>query len=125
MRHFLEKFSQERGSGLQRFEQEAMRCLMNFGWPGNVRQLENVVERAVVLSGGRDVLGLEDLPELLADPRALRDAYLAEINSFQDEMRKGCLAQKIDYVRILNNQPLDVLLSSYLAARAARTKRRK
>ncbi|MEE9125604.1 MAG: sigma 54-interacting transcriptional regulator, partial [Planctomycetota bacterium] len=65
VRHFLEKFSQERGSGLQRFEQEAMRCLMNFGWPGNVRQLENVVERAVVLSGGRDVLGLEDLPEEL------------------------------------------------------------
>jgi DNA-binding NtrC family response regulator len=63
--HFLEKFAEERGSGLQRFDQEAMRCLMNFGWPGNVRQLENVVERAVALSGGRDALGLEDLPEEL------------------------------------------------------------
>lgn len=63
--HFLEKFSRERDSSLQRFEQEAMRCLMNFSWPGNVRQLENVVERAVVLSAGRDVLGLEDLPEEL------------------------------------------------------------
>lgn len=63
--HFLEKFSRERDSSLQRFEQEAMRCLMNFSWPGNVRQLENVVERAVVLSAGREVLGLEDLPEEL------------------------------------------------------------
>lgn len=63
--HFLEKYAQERSSGVQRFEQEAMRCLMNFPWPGNVRQLENVVERAVVLSAGRDVLTLEDLPEEL------------------------------------------------------------
>jgi DNA-binding NtrC family response regulator len=61
--HFLQKFAEERGTGLQRFDQEAMRCLMNFAWPGNVRQLENVMERAVALSGGREVLGLEDLPE--------------------------------------------------------------
>ena len=67
--------------------------------------------------------GLEDMPELLADPRALRDAYLAEVDSFQDTIRKGCLGQKVDYVKIVNSQPLDVVLSSYLAARAARAKR--
>ncbi len=69
--------------------------------------------------------GLEELPELLVDPRSLRDAYLKEINDFQAEMRRGCLQNKIDYVRLVTSQPLDVVLSSYLAARAARTKRRK
>ncbi len=69
--------------------------------------------------------GLEQMPELLVDPRSLKDAYLREIEAFQDALRKGCLAQGIDYVRLLNHQPLDVVLSSYLAARAARAKRRK
>ena len=69
--------------------------------------------------------GLEELPELLVDPRSLRDAYLKEINDFQAEMRRGCLQHRIDYVRLVTSQHLDVVLSSYLAARAARTKRRK
>jgi uncharacterized protein (DUF58 family) len=69
--------------------------------------------------------GLEKMPELLADPRALRDAYLAEVEQFRDQIKKGCLAQRVDYVPIVNHQPLDVVLSSYLAARAARAKRKK
>jgi len=69
--------------------------------------------------------GMEEMPELLVDPRSLKDAYLEEIDSFQSTIRKGCLGQRIDYVRLVNDQPLDVVLSSYLAARAARAKRRK
>jgi transcriptional regulator with GAF, ATPase, and Fis domain len=42
--------------------QEAMRRLMAFEWPGNVRQLENVIERALALGGGRRVIDVDDLP---------------------------------------------------------------
>jgi DNA-binding NtrC family response regulator len=46
--------------------QEAMRHLMSYQWPGNVRQLENVIERAVAFSAGRPQIGVQDLPpELL------------------------------------------------------------
>jgi uncharacterized protein (DUF58 family) len=69
--------------------------------------------------------GLEQMPELLVDPRSLKQAYLAEIEAFQAAIRKGCLAQGIDYVRLIDDQPLDVVLSSFLSFRAARTKRRK
>ena len=69
--------------------------------------------------------GLEQLPELLCDPKSLREAYLAEIEGFADRIRKGCLGQRIDYVRVVNDAPLDVVLTSYLSARASRTKRRK
>ena len=69
--------------------------------------------------------GLEQMPELLCDPRSLRDAYLAEIEAFADEIKKGCLGQRIDYVRVVDDQPLDVVLTSYLSARSARTKRKK
>ena len=42
--------------------QDAMRRLMAFEWPGNVRQLENVVERALALGGGRRLVDVDDLP---------------------------------------------------------------
>jgi transcriptional regulator with PAS, ATPase and Fis domain len=42
--------------------QDAMRALMSYAWPGNVRQLENVVERAIALSPGRAQIELHDLP---------------------------------------------------------------
>ena len=42
--------------------QEAMRRLMAFQWPGNVRQLENAIERAVALSAGRSQIDVIDLP---------------------------------------------------------------
>ena len=70
-------------------------------------------------------LGMEQMPELLVDPKSLRDAYLAEIQGFQEQIKKGCLQHRIDYVRVVNSTPLDVVLTSYLTARAARKKRRK
>jgi len=69
--------------------------------------------------------GMEQMPELLCDPKSLREAYRAEIEGFAEEIRKGCLAQRIDYVRVQNDTPLDVILTSYLSARTARAKRRK
>src|SRR4030095_13650275 len=56
----------------RRFTREALRALEQYDWPGNVRQLSHVIERAVTLSNGEwiDVedLGLEELPRLA--PRA-------------------------------------------------------
>jgi DNA-binding NtrC family response regulator len=63
--HFLEAFRAQLGTGPCRFDQEAMRCIMGYLWPGNVRQLENVIERAVTLSSAREVLQVGDLPEEL------------------------------------------------------------
>ena len=61
--------------------------------------------------------GLEEYPKLLIDPRALRRAYLEEVNRFCEEMRKGCVKQMVDYVRISTDQDLDVELTKYLASR--------
>ena len=42
--------------------QDAMRRLMAYAWPGNVRQLENAIERAVAISAGRPQIDVADLP---------------------------------------------------------------
>ena len=62
VQHFLKKFSDEASRPVMTVSQAAMRSLMMFGWPGNVRQLENAMERAVALSGGRGQVELTDLP---------------------------------------------------------------
>jgi DNA-binding NtrC family response regulator len=59
VKHFLEKFAP--GSPMQ-VAQDSMRALMAYSWPGNVRQLENAIERAVALSGGRREIAIVDLP---------------------------------------------------------------
>ena len=61
--HFLRRFAQDHGRPALRFTPAALAVLSEAPWPGNVRQLENVVERAVVLGAG-DVLDVADLPPL-------------------------------------------------------------
>jgi len=62
--HFLRRFAAEHGRPALTFTPRALETLVQAPWPGNVRQLENLVERAVVLSQGR-TLDLHDLPAAL------------------------------------------------------------
>ena len=68
--HFLAQVKEETGKPVQGFSEEAISALQRFRWPGNVRQLQNIIERAVLL-GKSDVIGLGDLPaEVTADAPA-------------------------------------------------------
>jgi two-component system, NtrC family, response regulator AtoC len=62
VQHFLTKYCTEANRPTMTVSQAAMRALMAYGWPGNIRQLENAVERAVALSGGRSQIEASDLP---------------------------------------------------------------
>jgi DNA-binding NtrC family response regulator len=66
VRRFIEKLSKEPVTIT--VSQEAMRRLMSFAWPGNVRQLENAVERALALLGSRRQIEVTDLPPDLQTP---------------------------------------------------------
>ena len=68
-------------------------------------------------------LGLESLPNVLVEPRALRRAYLQEFGAFLRRLRSGCRAQQIDYVLMRTDQSLGLALSSYLASRMKRRAR--
>jgi two-component system response regulator PilR (NtrC family) len=59
---FIQRFSKEMGKEVVGFTPDGLRVLTAYGFPGNVRELENVIERAVALSGSR-LIGLGDLPE--------------------------------------------------------------
>lgn len=62
-RHLLTRFSQGAGLPEKTIAADAWTALKSYRWPGNVRQLQNAMERAAALSGGASVIGLRDLPE--------------------------------------------------------------
>ncbi|MBL0695973.1 sigma-54 dependent transcriptional regulator [Comamonas sp. JC664] len=68
--HFLARLIDELGRPGLHFTQEALKVLAGYAWPGNVRQLQNIIERAVTLSEG-DALGPETLPATLRGEPAI------------------------------------------------------
>lgn len=67
--HFAEKAAKENGIPPKTFSMEALNHLSGYEWPGNIRQLQNVVERCLVLVPG-EVITLEDLPAEIRDEEA-------------------------------------------------------
>src|SRR4051812_5718160 len=64
-RHFLARFAAEEGKRISRIEAEALALLTSYRWPGNVRQLENAIFRAVVLAES-DEIGVNEFPQIAA-----------------------------------------------------------
>jgi len=64
--YFASKYSQKCKRKVAGISPEAMSCLMNYDWPGNVREFENAIERAVVL-GSSEIIKVEDLPEVIIE----------------------------------------------------------
>ncbi len=64
VQHFLQKLGGEAGRGAVTISQDALRRLMAYQWPGNIRQLENACERALAFSQGRSQI---DVPDLTPD----------------------------------------------------------
>ncbi|MBA2494444.1 MAG: sigma-54-dependent Fis family transcriptional regulator [Acidobacteria bacterium] len=63
--HFLELYKEKTGRFVSGISKEALRALVNYEWTGNVRELENAIERAVIIASGRQI-ELDDLPEAIS-----------------------------------------------------------
>ncbi|MGB9935780.1 sigma-54-dependent transcriptional regulator [Thermodesulfovibrio yellowstonii] len=64
--HFLNKFSKENNKPIPQLEPEVMNALINYYWPGNIRELANVIERAVVLSPS-GLISIKHLPRRIQE----------------------------------------------------------
>jgi DNA-binding NtrC family response regulator len=91
--HFVEKICKQEDIPIRRLSPETIERLKNCPWPGNVRQLENVVEMAVALSGTREVLYPSDFP--LPTQSTSRIATTSAIQTTDFEQTVGRIERQI------------------------------
>ncbi len=82
--HFLAHFNQRLGRDVQGFSEEAMRLLQCSPWRGNIRELENVVERCMLFCDGAEI-GADALPPELRDCAPVASVELPEVRALDAE----------------------------------------
>ena len=65
--HFVERFCKHNGLGIKKVSAAAMNSLLSYAWPGNIRELQHLLERTVLLTPG-DIIDEFTLPGMTADP---------------------------------------------------------
>ena len=98
MEHFLARFNAENGKSVQRVTPAVMERLMAYPWSGNVRELENVIERGVVLARGeeidvdllpRELLERVSLPEVAVLPEGM--GFYDAVNRYERQLIEAAL----------------------------------
>ena len=98
---FLKKYSKENRKEISGLSREALDYLMRYNFPGNVRELENIIERAVVLTRSDVIttadlpIGLTDLTETgILDPADFSNSYTEKVSAFEKSMIETALNLK-------------------------------
>lgn len=86
-RYFLEKICHEMGRPPLTFSRTAIQAMENYAWPGNVREMENVIERTVALSDAQ-VISCEDLPEDIGKQVAATPIHTPRLSSAGTDLNR-------------------------------------
>ncbi len=81
--HFLDKFSQRENKNVIGVSPDVMDVFLNYSWPGNLRELENVIERAVVLTK-RDIIGIRGIPKEIKREAKKRDILIEDLKPLKE-----------------------------------------
>ena len=85
--HFVETYAASHGKPVRQIDPGAMELLTHHDWPGNIRELENVVQRAVILADG-EMIRAEDLPDTMQFPVRTGSAVEEGMQSFDEQLHE-------------------------------------
>jgi Nif-specific regulatory protein len=94
--HFLDRFCKERGSDPVRFSPEAMDCMRAYDWPGNVREMKNAIERAVVMGNSTEILPA-DLPAFPRPTDSAGPITGLSLKEAVDAFKRDFLARNLEH----------------------------
>ena len=83
--HFLNKYRKEMNRSIKGIDPEAMRALMAYDWKGEIRELENIIERAVIFCK-EDFITIKDLPQVFNSTNIVTD--FSKLGSLEESVRK-------------------------------------
>ncbi|MCC7344834.1 MAG: sigma-54-dependent Fis family transcriptional regulator, partial [Deltaproteobacteria bacterium] len=100
LEHFLQVLAEEAGQKPLKIHPEAMKVLMNYDWPGNIRELQNEARRLVALASGREILPEHLSPQLSAAAGAgLQDLYARGLDPQIEDLEKKAILHTLGMVR--------------------------
>ncbi len=92
--YFVSKFSKQCGRRVRGMSPQAMEALMRYDWPGNIRELENAIERAIVMGSGGPIQ-LEDLPETLLETESTREAGTPRFHEAVQQAKRNLILEAL------------------------------
>ncbi|MGL5616177.1 MAG: sigma 54-interacting transcriptional regulator [Sarcina sp.] len=118
--HFIDKFSVDKNK--IKITQEAMKKLVNYQWDGNVRELENIIERTIALSD-KDIIEIEDLPSHILDSNEIikkeqvelkeKNIIVEEKEIIKDEISEEINSSEIKLMKDYEKMIIEKALKKY------------
>ncbi len=81
IQHFLDEFNEKLGKNVKGFSKKALQLIYDYSWPGNIREMENTVERCLIITE-ENIIDIEDLPQHIRDnENSIRQEYSGQLFS--------------------------------------------
>ena len=117
--HFIQKFSRELGKDVRGVTPEAMAVLERYHWPGNIRELENALERAIVL-GTDEMLDVDSLPISVRRERPMREPDIVDLpeegldlEATLDDLERRYLQRALERTRGVQTKAAELLRMTF------------
>ena len=97
VQHFIAMYSKENHKKIKGISEETMQALKDYNWPGNIRELENIIERAIILDTDY-VIDKDDLPEIILDQKPSQDIIKTIATNLKDVLKEP---EKVHILQVL------------------------
>jgi len=119
--HFLIQNSKQSGDDLRNISKEAVDRLIKYNWPGNIRELENIIERSVVITPGSSLITLDNLPQniIYYNSNSSDNIHISTLASSKENIEKE------EIMNTLNNCGNNITSAAEILGISRRTLHRK